>query len=210
MSLPYEILGEYTGSVESASFLSSKDTSLLYVSNSVDIWFSLSINDTIEIGAFSTDDQTPVSWGVLYQDKDFQTVNLTYIDYRNVPYSYSYNQLINPFTLHGNDSILLQPSSDLNNIGITEGSYVVSYNFTREMAGTPSSSLTIKDISPSRTEVKLIPSNTADIQYNSFCVKKFPIRDVAPVLLSLSKNISYDEIYKEMSNLNQYDNGISF
>ena len=34
MSLPYQVLGEYTGSIESASVLSVQDTSLFYVSQS--------------------------------------------------------------------------------------------------------------------------------------------------------------------------------
>jgi len=127
-----------------------------------------------------------------------------------MPVSYSYSQLINPFTLYKNNSILFQPPFDLNGIGITSGSYTVSYNFVREVAGNLSSSLTIKDISPSRTEIKLIPSNTFDIEYSSFCIKKFPIRDVAPVLLSIIKNFPYDTIYEEMSSLSQYQDGISF
>jgi hypothetical protein len=210
MSLPYTILGEYTGSVQSASVLSVQDTSLLYVSQSADVWFGLSTNDVIEIGTYSTDDQTLVKWGTIDQDKTLKTVTLTYLNNLNIPVSYSYNQLVNPFTLYKNNSILFQPSSDLNGIGITSGNYVVSYNFVRQMAGNPSASLTIKDISPSRTEIKLIPSDTFDIEYSSFCVKKFPVSDVSPVLISITKNFPYDAIYEEMSSLNRYQNGISF
>lgn len=210
MSLPYKILGEYTGSIQSGSFLSSNDTSLFYVSQSTDIWFGLSSNDIIEVSAFSTNDQTQQAWGILDQDKTFQTVTLTYLNSLNVPITYSYNQLVNPFIFYKTSDILLQPSSDLNQIGIDGGNYTVSYNFVRDMAGSISSSLTIKDISPSRTEIKLIPSNEANSQYNSFCIKKFPIKDVEPVLLSLSKNFPYDTIYKTMSSLDKYQSGISF
>ena len=210
MSLPYKILGEYTGSIQSGSFLSSNDTSLFYVSQSADIWFGLSSNDIIEVSAFSTNDQTQQAWGILDQDKTFQTVTLTYLNSLNVPITYSYNQLVNPFIFYKTSDILLQPSSDLNQIGIDGGNYTVSYNFVRDMAGSISSSLTIKDISPSRTEIKLIPSNEANSQYNSFCIKKFPIKDVEPVLLSLSKNFPYDTIYKTMSSLDKYQSGISF
>jgi len=211
MSLPYAVLGEYTGSIQSGSFLSEADTALFYVSQSSDIWFGLSPNDVIEVSAFSTVDQTLQNYGILYQDKTFQTVTLTYLDNLNTPNSYSYNQLVNPFTVYKNQSILLQPADDLSNIGIVDGNYSLSYNFVREMAGNISSSLTIKDISTSRTEIKLIPSNgSGDVQYNSFCVKKFPIRDVASVLLSIYKNIQYDTIYRTMSSLDRYSTGISF
>ena len=187
--LPYPVLGEYTGSVESGSYLSVQDTGLFYVSQSADIWFCYSANDVIEVSAFSTNDQSPLGWGVLDQFKQFQTVTLTYLDNLNVPHSYSYSELINPFTIYQNASILLNPSSDLNAIGITDGNYVVSYNFAREMAGSPSSSLAIKEISPSRTEVKLIPQGKSNVQYDSFCIKKFPIRDVAPVLFQIAKTL---------------------
>src|SRR5579862_141851 len=210
MSLPYPVLGNYTASIQSGSFLGSNDTSLFYVSQSSDIWFGLSNNYVIEVTAYSTDDQTQISWSLLDQDKSFNTVTLTFLDSLGTPTTYSYNQLVNPFTLYKNSEILVQPASDLAQLGITDGNYTVGYNFARNMAGTPSSSLTIKDISTSRTEIKLIPSVQADVDYNSFCIQKFPIKDVAPVLLSLIKNFSYDAVYKTMSVLPQYQDGISF
>ena len=210
MSLPYTILGEFTGSIKSGSFLNIKDTELFYVSQSTDVWFGFSFNDSIEISTFSTDDQTFQSWNTLNQDKQFQIVNLTYVDNLNIPQGYSYKELVKPFTLYKNNKILLQPASDLNKTGITEGNYIISYNFIREMAGSPSTPLIIKEISPSRTEIKLIPSGKSDIQYDSFCVKKFPIRDVASILSSISKNLPYDKIYKDMNDFPKYQDGISF
>lgn len=210
MSLPYPVLGNYTASIQSGSYLDSNDTSLFYVSQSNDIWFGLSSDDIIEVGVYSVDDQTQEAWGILDQDKSFQTITLTFLNNLNFPTTYSYNQLINPFLFYKNNEILLQPASDLSQLGITGGNYTVGYNFVRDMAGRISSSLTIKDISTSRTEIKLIPSFQADARYNSFCIEKFPIKDVAPVLLSISKNFQYDSVYKMMSSLNQYQSGISF
>jgi len=210
MSLPYPVLGNYTASIQSGSYLDSNDTSLFYVSQSSDIWFGLSSNDVIEVSAYSTDDQTQIAWGLLDQDKSFQTITLTYLDSLNTPTTYSYNELVNPFIFYKTSKILVEPATDLGQLGITEGNYTIGYNFIRDMAGSISSSLTIKDISTSRTEVKLIPSFQADSQYNSFCIEKFPIKDVAPVLLSISKNFPYDSIYKTMNSLTQYQSGISF
>jgi len=210
MSLPYTILNHYTGSVNSGFYLSETDTSLVYVSQSSDIWFGLSTNDVMEVAAYSTDDQTLLNWGTVGRDKQFQTVTLTYLNTLDNINQYSYSELVAPFTIYKNNSILLKPSEDLANIGITEGSYIVSYNFTREMAGTILEPLVIKEISNTRTEVKLIPQGQANNRYDSFCIKKFPIKDVAPVLLSISKNLPYDKIYKEMGSLSQYKNGIEF
>src|ERR1035437_281078 len=111
MSLPYEILGKYTGSVNSGSYLNMQDTSLFYASQSSDIWFGISSNDVIEVGVYSTDEQTLLNWGIIGSDKRFQTVTLTYLDNLNNVNQYSYNELVTPFTIYKNQSILLQPSS---------------------------------------------------------------------------------------------------
>lgn len=210
MAIPYQVLGEFTGSVQSGSFLDVKDTGLFYTSQSADIWFGFSPNDEIELAAYDTETNDLLNWGTLNQSKEFQTITLSYTDNLNNILSYSYRELEKPFTLFKNDAILIQPASDLANIGVNDGSYVVSYNFIRQMAGNPSSSLVIKEISPSRTELKLIPSGQPDVAYNSFYLKKFPIRDVAPVLLSIAKGVQFDAIYSEMSENPKYASGISF
>ena len=210
MSLPYTQLNTYIGSINSNICLSETDVPLLYDSQNKDIWFGISANDVIEVGTYSTDDQTTLNWGIVGRDKQFQTVTLTYLDNLNNINRYSYSELITPFTIYKNQSILLTPSYDLANIGITEGNYIVSYNFTREMAGNILEPLIIKEISNTRTEIKLIPQKQADARFNSFCIKKFPVKDVAPVLLSITKNLPYDKIYKEMSSLSQYTSGIEF
>src|SRR4051812_48367553 len=133
MSLPYPVLGNFTASIQSGSYLNSHDTSLFYVSQSSDIWFGLSANDVIEVTAYSTDDQTQISWSLLDQDKSFNTVTLTFLDSLSTPTTYSYNQLVNPFTFYKNNKILVQPSTDLSQLGITEGNYTVGYNFARNM-----------------------------------------------------------------------------
>ena len=210
MSLPYTRLNTYTGSINSNIYLSETDTPLLYNSQNADIWFGISPNDAMEVGVYSTNDQTLLNWGMVGRDKQFQTVELTYLNTLNNVSPYSYTEPITSFTIYKNQSILLNLSDDLASIGVTDGSYIVSYNFTREMAGTMLAPLIIKDISNSRTEIKLVPQKNADVRYNSFCVKKFPIKDVAPVLLSISKDLPYDNIYRTMSSMNEYQNGISF
>lgn len=210
MSLPYIPIDNYTGSINSNTYLNEADIFLLSVSQSSDVWFGISTNDVIEVSAYSTDDQTILNWGIVGNDKQFQTTTLTFLNSLDNVSQYSYTELIAPFTIYKNKSILLKPSEDLANIGITGGSYVVSYNFTREMAGTMFEPLIIKDISNTRTEIKLIPKGQADSRYDSFCIKRFSIKDVAPILLSISKDLPYDKIYAQMSSLSQYKNGITF
>ena len=205
MSLPYSVIGEFTGSIQSGSILNEQDNSLFYVSQSADVWFGFSPNDVVEIGTYSTDDDTLVKWAVLGQEKKFKTVTLTYLDSLNVPHDYTYRELIRDFVQYKNNKILIDPITDLAAIGVTEGSFKASYNFVRQLAGSELHPLSIKEISPSRTEIKLVPQGQADVSYTSFCLKKFPIRDVAPVLLNITQNCPYDTIYRIMYDSYQED-----
>jgi hypothetical protein len=198
MSLPYPVIGNFTGSINSGSILSEQDNSLFYVSQSADAWFGFSPNDAIEISTYNVDDDTLVKWGIVNQEKQYKTVTSTYLDARNVPHDYTYRELIRGFIQYKNDKILIDPISDLNAIGVTDGSFKVSYNFIRNLAGNPKQPLSIKEISPSRTEIKLVPQGNSDVSYASFCLKKFPNRDVAPVLLSVTQKCPYDSIYRTM------------
>ena len=198
MSLPYSTLGNFTGSIKSGSFLNEQDTKLFYVSQSSDIWFGFSPNDVIEISTFDTNDDTLTNWSVLEQNKEYKTVTLSYIDSLNNVKTYSYNELVRGFTQYKNNKILLNPINDLSSMGITEGNLKLSYVFTRHMAGTPLNPLSIKEISPSRTEIKLVPHGNTDLSYTAFALKKFTVRDIAPVLLSIIQKFPYDEIYRKM------------
>lgn len=198
MPLPYPVIGNFTGSVHSGSILNEQDNSLFYVSQSADVWFGFSPNDVIEISTYDTTDDELVKWSILGQEKNFKSVTLTYLDSLNVPHDYTYKELVREFVQYKNNQILIDPIADLTFIGITEGSFKVSYNFTREMAGSQLAPLSIKEISPSRTEIKLVPQGSPTVAYTAFCLKKFPIRDVAPVLLGVTQKCPYDSIYRIM------------
>jgi hypothetical protein len=168
------------------------------MSQSMDVWFGFSSNDAIEVSTYNVEDDSLVNWGVVNQEKEYKTVTSTYLDALNVSHEYTYRELIRGFIQYKNDKILINPISDLNVLGVTDGSFKVSYNFIRNLAGNPNQPLSIKEISPSRTEVKLVPQGSSDVSYASFCLKKFPNRDVAPVLLSVTQACPYDSIYRIM------------
>lgn len=210
MSLPYLVEGQYTGSVYSGSYFNEQDNNLFYTTQSNDIWYGVSNRDVIEFGVYSVSDFSLVAWKTLYDKKAYNSVTLSYIDDLNNLHQYSYNELINEFLLYNHESILLKTADDLLVSGVTNGTHEVSYNFIRQMAGNPNAPLTIKEISPSRTEVKLIPQGKLSSDYLAFCVKKFPILDVAPVILSITKNCPYSQIYNIMAQMPSYQEGINF
>jgi hypothetical protein len=76
------------------------------------------------------------------------------------------------------------------------------------LAGSKDAPLTIKEISPSRTEVKLIPKGGNTIPYTAFCLKKFPVSDVGAVLISVTQQCPYDKIYAIMKP--QYQQAINW
>jgi hypothetical protein len=208
MPLPYLVTGNVTGSINSGSYFDSRDTSLFYVTQSQDIWYGFSPNDAVEFSAFTTNDNTAVSWKVLNQNKQYTTIPLTYIDSLNNIQNYSYLQLNPQFILYKNNRILVNPIDDLVQSGIFDGSYNLSYNFVRNVAGNSENLLSIKEISPSRTELKLIPQRSPNVSYTAFCQKKFAIRDVSPVLLIIVQSLPYDSVYKSMAET--YTTNINF
>lgn len=207
MQLPYLIAGNLTGSVYSGSYLNEQDTALFSTSQSADLFFGYSVRDVTELSIFDTFD-TPISWSVLNKDKSYKTVTLTYVDALNNPKSYTYNELNSNFIIHRGKKILLDPINDLSSSGVTDGSFKLSYIFSREMAGSSTNRLVINDISPSRTEIKLLPVGKDYIPYTSFCLKKFPVSDVSPILIGITQNCPYDQIYNLM--YEKYKNSILF
>jgi len=78
---------------------------------------------------------------------------------------------------------------------LSSGNYILSYEFTRYLGGSPSDPLIVKDISPSKTELKLIPSGEASIEYQAYCVGKVPLDDVSPLYLTFTKTCPYGSLY---------------
>ena len=195
MALPYTSFGQVTGSLSSGSYLSTQDMSLFYVSQSRDVWFGFSPNDVLELSVYDTENNF-VSWSVVDQQRNFKDVTLTYINELDTTVTYTYKELIRDFILYKNDKYLAGVTEDLLLENTTDGTNKLSYVFTRNLAGSHVSPLSIKEISPSRKEVKLIPKGGNTISYTAFCLKKFPIGDVAPVLISATQQCPYDQIYR--------------
>lgn len=209
MSLPYAVLGNFTGSISSGSFLNAQDTSLFLTTQSTDVFFGYSERDVIELSVFDTADNL-ISWSLLDEAKSFSTSTLTFIDVLNIPQSYTFQELNSDFIIYKGQDILFNMVNDLSASNIVDGSFKISHIFARQMAGRPNSRLVINDISPSRTEIKLLPSSldTASLAaYTAFCIKKFLISDVSPILITLTQACPYDKIYNTIHS--QYSNSIT-
>src|ERR1039458_6954886 len=197
MPLQFSITGNFTGSIFSGSYLGIQDTSLFSTTQSADIFFGYSDRDITELTIFDPL-ENQISWSLLNKEKKFNNITLSYIDSLNNLQSYTYRELSNQFITYRSEKILIAPINDLSSSGVFDGTFKLSYIFTRNMAGSMDDHLVINDISPSRTEIKLLPKGESSIAYAAFCVKKFPISDVSEILLAKTRNCPYDQIYKVM------------
>lgn len=208
MAIPYPYTTDNVNHINTGSYFDETETKMFVNGYGTDLWYGFGETDVIELSVFDLD-QNPLGWATINSEKSYKTVQMTYQDALNRPITYNYRELLTDFILYKNAKILVNPIEQLSaSFGITSGSYFVAYNFVREMAGTPSFPLAVKDISPSRKEIKLIPIGSNTPRYEAFCRKKFQVKDVAPLLLQLTNQCPYDQIYNQVKT--KYANEIAF
>lgn len=195
----YPLVAENTASLNTGSYLNRTEYTLFVNGFAPDLWFGFSANDVIEFGAWDRD-QNLIGWNVLNQSKSYNHITLSYLNTLDFPVTYSYKELLTDFTLYKNSSVLVNPADELKQAtGQTEGSFFFVYNFAREMAGNINNPLIIKEISPSRKELKLIPLSGSDPSYNAFVQREVLLRDVSPLYLQSVKTCPYNQIYAQVS-----------
>jgi hypothetical protein len=197
----YPLVSHNTSSLNTGSYLNRTEYTLFVDGYVPDLWFGFSSNDVVEFGVWDRENNF-IGWNVLNQSKSFNEITLSYLNTLDFPVTYSYTDLLTDFTLYKNETVLVSPTDELKiTSGQTEGSFFMVHNFTREMAGNINEPLIIKDISPSRKELKLVPISSSNAFYNAFCRKKVLLRDVSPLYLRSVKNFPYEQIYSKVSSL---------
>lgn len=197
----YEIVADNTASLNTGSYLNRTEYSLFVKGFAPDLWYGLSARDAIEFSVWDRDNNL-LGWQILNQSKSYSTIDLSYLNSQNLPVTYSYSELQPDFILYKNEKILVDPTEQVSaSLGILSGSYILDYNFTRELAGGKDEPLIIKEISPSRRELKLLPlKNVATTSsYDAFCRRKVLLQDVSPLYLTSVKNCEYGQIYSKVS-----------
>jgi len=195
----YPLVAQSTSSLNTGSYLNRTQYTLFVNGYVPDLWFGFSANDVIEFGVWDRENNF-VGWNVLNQSKSFNAITLSYLNTLDFPVTYSYEELLSDFTLYKNAKVLVNPAEELKQAtGLEEGSFFFAYNFTREMAGNINSPLIIKEISPSRKELKLVPLSGSTAAYDAFCRKKVLLRDVSPLYLQSVKSCPYEQIYTRVA-----------
>lgn len=207
MPYPFKSTGTFTGSINPISYFSDSDNKLFYKDAIRDFWFGFSPFDVTEFSVFDYDNNQ-IYWGVTDNQPEYEKLTFSYENEKNQIVEYSYNQFVIDNILYKNDKILNSISDQVSNIGLKSGDYKIVYNYVRNVAGDYVNLLSIKDISPSRKEIKIIPTTNDVVRFQSFCQKKFQIKDVSSLLIQYTNNCTYDELYRKVKD--KYSKEIEF
>ena len=191
----YHLISQNSKSLNTGSYLNSTEYAMFLKGFTNDLWYGLSAKDVVEIGVWDRA-ETQIGWDILYQSKSYDTVTVSYFDSLNNAVTYSFQELKSEFILNQTNNILVPPAEQVSSsFSIESGSLNLTYNLTREMAGSPSSPLVIKDVAPSRKEIKLFPVSTFDDSYTSFCQHKMLTNDISSLYVKSLDGFPYGQIY---------------
>lgn len=170
-------------------------------------FFGDSNDDIIELSVYNSNQQ-PISFDRIIPSTTFSIVESSYRDINNQQLSY---RVANPFTNYAlyKNELLLHSQFDLQFNQLSPGLYYTLYNPVRNIAGNTTNRLFIKEISPSRTEIRLsFAFNTAlnetnrldAVKISAFAEKKYiflqivdeiiPIIDKNPIDNSFNSEIN--------------------
>jgi hypothetical protein len=199
--IAYQFTGSNPDGLVTGSYLNQTEVSLFVNGYTSDLWYGASSHDVIELGVWDRNEKL-LGWTTLNQSQSYNAVTLSYNNALNSSTEYTYSEFNQDFIMYKNNEILVNPTNQISSsFGILEGSYFVTYNFTREMAGTMDNPLVIKEISPSRKELKLVPLNSSTPSYEAFCKKNILLSDVSSLYLQTLKNCPYEQIYNKVNYL---------
>lgn len=116
-------------------------------------YFGTSDNDLIEYTLYNSS-QEAIAFNRVVPTISYSVVQGTYYDINNTLSSYTFAKPFTNFTKFNNE-LLLNTQDILSKTQVAPGLYYVLYNFVRDIAGNNQNRLVIKEISPSRTELRL-------------------------------------------------------
>ena len=205
MNFPYPIVTNFTSSVNTAYYFNAEDVNVYKVKTNIsESFFGKSEKDVIE---FSYYNLSGVQNGWMYKQPKIIYIsdvgNYTDVDYKKV--NYLYRKTKTDYISHKND-FLVDIQSDFSSSNIFDGQHIASYNFLRNVAGNQAFPLIISEISPSRTELKLVPAFNKvpktdeelyqNLYYESFIRKLVLVNDITDTLNSQLFNYNCEFTYK--------------
>lgn len=198
------------GAVENSYF--SEDLQSLYGQTFLneEQYFGNSDTDVIEYTLYNSRFEF-LDFNNILPKTNYSVLQGSYKDINQENKSYTFSK---PFTnyVKFNNKILLDTQDHITSIGYGSGLYYILYNFVRNVAGTPKNRLVIKEISPSRTELKLSltftpnDSEEASLTYSrstAFSQKKFLFLQIYDKLVEIIKNNPIEDTFNSELILNK-------
>lgn len=214
--MPYDYLiineANLSNGITSASYFTT-DLQKLYSQRTEDtdkVFFGDNEDDIFEFSLYDSN-QNLISFNRILPKITYSVINGQYKDINNINKSYSVK---NPFTNYAiyTNQLLLNTQNDLLVNQSGPGLYHTLYNPIRNIAGNSNNNLFIKEISPSRTELRLslafdpTLNETNRLDYakiSAFADKKYIFLQIIDELISIidNNNIS-NNFAKEYDNIN--------
>jgi hypothetical protein len=187
MNFPYPTVTNFTSSVNITYYFNETDVSVYNINTNIsESFFGKSEKDVLE---FSYYNLNGIQNGWTYKQPKIIYISdvgsYTDVDYKKV--NYSYRKTKTDYISYKNN-FLIDIQSDFSSSNVFDGQHVASYNFLRNVAGNQSFPLIISEISPSRTELKLVPAFNKvpktdeelyqNLYYESFIRKLVLVNDI--------------------------------
>lgn len=153
-----------SSSLTLGSYMSPKDLAYLMATASVSNFpFGQSPKDLIDFGVYTLDNQL-ISSKIIVPSSKWIDVSGSYSDISNKTVAYSYSKFSSDLvvtTTGSQNFVLLDVAEQMNSMSIGDGSYRLAIQLQRDVVGSSQDDrykLAIDQISPSKTEISLIPS----------------------------------------------------
>jgi hypothetical protein len=181
--------------------------------------FGKTEKDVIELEVYTLDD-TLITGSVIKPSGETKQFTGSYKNIKNEPVTYSHTYFVSDLVIVGNQtqSLFFNISDELNNLSISDGNYKVYTQLTKDVVGSSfdgSRRLILDEISPSRTEIALIPStdvNSVDerdirfnIEYQAFGQGKLQVNQIIDEVLDGLKSPQIYNIYYKVKSENQVE-----
>ncbi len=215
--MPYDYLTineqDLSYGIVSASYLTT-DLQSLYEQQILDTesFFGDSNDDIVELSIYNSN-QEPILFNRVIPSTTYSIVESSYRDINNQQRSY---RVANPFTNYAlyKNELLLHTQFDLRVNELSPGLYYTLYNPLRNIAGNSINRLFIKEISPSRTEIRLSfafnttlnETNRLDsVKISAFADKKFVFLQIVDEIIPIiDKNPIDNNFNLERNNFNYF------
>lgn len=198
--------------IVSASYLST-DLQSLYeqkISNSERFFGDIN-DDVLEFSLYNSN-QEPISFNRVIPSVTYNVFEKQFRDVNDRWDSYSVKIPDTNYKMY-NNNVLLHTQFDLKFNQVGTGLYYLLYNPTRNLAGNVNNKLFIKEISPSRTELRLSYAFNADLNESSridstkisaFASKKYLFLQILSDSLSIINLNPVDKTFNELNFQSQY------